>query len=235
MANFRVAFQLPEGLQDRVSQGEVELGEGIARRAGQGDLGHEASACTVGVLVAHLFEWDFVAGCEVVEPTADRRERVLIGEDLSGFLEGFVLVDGYQDRRRAAASGDGHVFSTIGDLGEQLGEVGAELPNRHDLRHTQSVPRGVHERADFSEARGAVRRRRVNGGRWPHVAVPADGGVSCRRRGIGCRGLLVHGESEQARDFYRHLIPEFESSPTDELHLVLLLKDIKKTLQARNS
>ena len=65
--------------------------------------------------------------------------------------------------------------------------------------------------------------------------MPADGGVSCRRRGIGCRGLLVHGESEQARDFYRHLIPEFESSPTDELHLVLLLKDIKKTLQARNS
>jgi GNAT superfamily N-acetyltransferase len=48
---------------------------------------------------------------------------------------------------------------------------------------------------------------------------------------IGCRGLLVHCESEQARDFYLHLIPEFESSPTDELHLVLLLKDIKKTLQ----
>jgi GNAT superfamily N-acetyltransferase len=49
---------------------------------------------------------------------------------------------------------------------------------------------------------------------------------------IGCRGLLVHSESEQARDFYLHLIPEFEPSPTDELHLLLLLKDIKKTLQA---
>lgn len=49
---------------------------------------------------------------------------------------------------------------------------------------------------------------------------------------IGCRGLLVHCESERARDFYRHLIPEFEASPTDELHLVLLLKDIKKTLRA---
>ena len=48
---------------------------------------------------------------------------------------------------------------------------------------------------------------------------------------IGCRGLLVHCESERARDFYRHLIPEFELSPTDELHLVLLLKDIKKTLR----
>lgn len=49
---------------------------------------------------------------------------------------------------------------------------------------------------------------------------------------IGCRGLLVHCESEQARGFYVHLIPEFETSPTDELHLVLLLKDIKRTLQA---
>jgi GNAT superfamily N-acetyltransferase len=51
---------------------------------------------------------------------------------------------------------------------------------------------------------------------------------------IGCRGLLVHCESEQASGFYLHLIPEFEPSPTDELHLVLLLKDIKKTLQANN-
>lgn len=51
---------------------------------------------------------------------------------------------------------------------------------------------------------------------------------------IGCRGLLVHCESERARDFYRHLIPEFEPSPTDELHLALLLKDIKKTLRAND-
>lgn len=48
---------------------------------------------------------------------------------------------------------------------------------------------------------------------------------------IGCRGLLVHAESESARSFYLHLIPEFEPSPTDELHLVLLLKDIKRTLR----
>ena len=48
---------------------------------------------------------------------------------------------------------------------------------------------------------------------------------------IGCRGLLVHAESEQARDFYRHLIPEFESSPTDPLHLILLMKDIRRTLR----
>lgn len=47
---------------------------------------------------------------------------------------------------------------------------------------------------------------------------------------IGCRGLLVHAESAEAKKFYLHLVPEFEPSPTDELHLVLLLKDIRETL-----
>ena len=48
---------------------------------------------------------------------------------------------------------------------------------------------------------------------------------------IGCRGLLVHAESPEARSFYLHFIPEFAPSPTDDLHLVLLLKDIRKTLR----
>lgn len=47
---------------------------------------------------------------------------------------------------------------------------------------------------------------------------------------IGCRALLVHAESEEACQFYLHLVPEFEPSPTDDLHLVLLMKDIRKTL-----
>jgi hypothetical protein len=48
---------------------------------------------------------------------------------------------------------------------------------------------------------------------------------------IGCRALLVHAESAEAKNFYLHLVPEFEPSPTDELHLVLLMKDIRRTLQ----
>ncbi len=46
---------------------------------------------------------------------------------------------------------------------------------------------------------------------------------------MGCRGLLIHAESTDARDFYRHLVPELEPSPTDDLHLVLLMKDARKT------
>ena len=47
---------------------------------------------------------------------------------------------------------------------------------------------------------------------------------------IGCRGLLVHAESDEARRFYLHLVPELEASPTDARHLVLLMKDIRHTL-----
>ena len=54
--------------------------------------------------------------------------------------------------------------------------------------------------------------------------------VASLSEAIGCRGLLVHAESVQARSFYEHLIPEFERSPTDPLHLLLLLKDIRRTL-----
>ncbi len=50
---------------------------------------------------------------------------------------------------------------------------------------------------------------------------------------IGCRTLLVHSESMEARAFYQHLIPEFEASPTAPLHLTLMVKDIRKTLARR--
>jgi len=47
---------------------------------------------------------------------------------------------------------------------------------------------------------------------------------------IRCRGLLIHAETRVTRDFYLHLIPELVPSPTDELHLVLLMKDARRTL-----
>ncbi len=100
---------------------------------------------------------------------------------------------------------------------------------------------------------GAPDRLRKGAGRYPQpVALLARLGVDVRheKRGlgagllqdvfarvlglseeIGCRGLLVHAESTAARDFYLHLIPEFEVSPTDDFHLVLLMKDIRRTLR----
>jgi GNAT superfamily N-acetyltransferase len=46
---------------------------------------------------------------------------------------------------------------------------------------------------------------------------------------IGVRALLIHCEDESARSFYLHHA-EFESSPTDPLHLLLPIKDLKRAL-----
>jgi GNAT superfamily N-acetyltransferase len=47
---------------------------------------------------------------------------------------------------------------------------------------------------------------------------------------IGARALLVHAESDRAREFYLR-IAEFEVSPSDPLHLFLLLKDLRASLR----
>jgi GNAT superfamily N-acetyltransferase len=100
----------------------------------------------------------------------------------------------------------------------------------------------------------ATERLRKGAGRYPQpVALLARLGVDTDHEGrglgagllqdvfarlrelssdIGCRGLLVHAESTEARDFYLHLVPEFEPSPTDDLHLLLLMKDIRRALRS---
>ncbi|MEU6713773.1 GNAT family N-acetyltransferase [Nonomuraea sp. NPDC046802] len=51
---------------------------------------------------------------------------------------------------------------------------------------------------------------------------------------IGVRALLIHAKDEQAKEFYMRQA-EFEPSPTDPLHLFLLMKDLKKALRAASA
>lgn len=46
---------------------------------------------------------------------------------------------------------------------------------------------------------------------------------------VGVRALLIHAKDESAKDFYMRNA-EFEPSPTDPLHLFLLMKDLRKAL-----
>ncbi|WP_432928586.1 N-acetyltransferase family protein [Microbispora sp. CA-135349] len=46
---------------------------------------------------------------------------------------------------------------------------------------------------------------------------------------IGVRAMLIHCESETARAFYLRLAA-FEQSPSDPLHLLLLMKDLRRAL-----
>jgi len=45
---------------------------------------------------------------------------------------------------------------------------------------------------------------------------------------IGLRAIVVHATDEEARRWYEKY--GFESSPTDPLHLILLMKDVRATL-----
>jgi len=45
---------------------------------------------------------------------------------------------------------------------------------------------------------------------------------------IGVRAMLLHALHDQARAFYAHF--EFEPSPTDPLHLLLLIKDARELI-----
>jgi len=53
-------------------------------------------------------------------------------------------------------------------------------------------------------------------GRYPQPIALLDviTRVASLSDAIGCRGLLVHAESEQDRGFYEHLIQEFGRSPS---------------------
>ncbi|WP_320069177.1 GNAT family N-acetyltransferase [Micromonospora sp. RTGN7] len=46
---------------------------------------------------------------------------------------------------------------------------------------------------------------------------------------IGVRAVLIHCEAEAARDFYLGLA-KFEAGPTDPMHLLLLMKDLRRAI-----
>lgn len=48
---------------------------------------------------------------------------------------------------------------------------------------------------------------------------------------LGVRALLIHAENDDAAEFYRHLSTAFEPSPTDPLHLILLMKDLRRAVR----
>jgi GNAT superfamily N-acetyltransferase len=66
-------------------------------------------------------------------------------------------------------------------------------------------------------------RKAVDLGRAPTMADHSPG--------LPIRAMLVHAIDATAADYYRH--HGFEPSPTDSLHLFMLLKDIEASLRAR--
>ena len=59
----------------------------------------------------------------------------------------------------------------------------------------------------------------------------ALGRVNAAADEIGIRALIIHALDEEAKAYYMQQA-EFEPSPTNDLHLMLLMKDLRKALQS---
>lgn len=77
-------------------------------------------------------------------------------------------------------------------------------------------------------ARLAVDKMRVTKGIGAALLKDALVRVSNAADIVGARALLVHAKDEEAKAFYEHF--GFEPSPSDPLHLFLLMKDIRAAL-----
>jgi hypothetical protein len=127
-----------DGIDERPAEGEKLL----PRCARENDFGHaSAGGSTVAQLAAKIVERHRLAARKVGEAGFDGVERWWIGEDLSGFFERLVLVDGDECSGRLAVASHEHVIAAVGDVAEQLAELRSELPNWNDLRHPHRVYR----------------------------------------------------------------------------------------------
>ena len=108
---------LLDGIDERPGEGEKLL----SRAAREDDFGHaSAGGSAVAQLAAKIVERYCVVSRKVGEAGFDGGERCWVGEDLCGFFECLVLVDGDEYRGRLAVAGHEHVIAAVGDVAEQL-------------------------------------------------------------------------------------------------------------------
>jgi GNAT superfamily N-acetyltransferase len=130
--------------------------------------------------------------------------------------------------RTAAAAGTARTYVLTGAervLGYYALTPGAV--NRRDLpeRHARGMP--AHPIGVILLARLAVDRSRQAQGYGR--ALVADAAVRTLQAAdlVGARAMLVHARDERAAAFYERL--GFTRSPTDALHLMVLIKDLRRT------
>ena len=165
--------------------------------------------------------------------SAYQRPRPLAAGDVTaGFRCGAAELDEWLERhaRVAAAVGSARTFVTLRDQrvagyyaltagaierAAAAGRLGRGMP-----RHAVPVVVLARLAVDLRDQNARVGRGLLRDAMLRTLAV-ADS--------IGVRALLVHARDERAAAFYaRH---GFEPSPTDPLHRVLLIKDLRASLR----
>ena len=143
-------------------------------------------------------------------------------EELNRFLKRFALPN------QAANAAQTYVTSrenrVVGYYSLVVGSVQPEESPKRTLkglaRHPVPVMILARLAVDRSEQRTGIGRALLKDGLL-RTAQAADI--------AGIRALVVHAKNEEARRWYEQF--DFEASPTDPLHLFLLMKDLKKLLR----
>lgn len=152
---------------------------------------------------------------------------------LDGFSSGEASLDEWLIRyaRHAEAAGTARVFVTTEDGTQVVAyyalTVGQVLPEDATARLMKATPAESPVPIALL-ARLAVDERHQGGGVGRSLLQDALLKCATAAESVGVRAVEVNALTEEARDFYIHF--GFETSPTDPLHLILLMKDLRKFL-----
>lgn len=151
-------------------------------------------------------------------------------DDTSSFDSGEPSLDEYL-RKRALANhvqGASRCFVTNRD-GRIIGyyALAAASVQHHDVtgKMRRSMPDPV---PVILLSRLAVDRKEQGSGVGRHLLRDAILRSVEASENIGARAMLVHALNDTARDFYANF--DFEPSPTEPLHLLLLMKDARSAI-----
>jgi hypothetical protein len=136
------AFEEAERLDDGIGQRPVEIEDFSADPSGELDPAHLPVSAVE--LSAQLIERHSFSSLDLLTTFFDGSERVGIGEDLGGLLQGLIFVHRDKHSRGTAPPGDDHVLSEVGNLIDELAELATKLSNGNRLTHASSVPKCVH-------------------------------------------------------------------------------------------
>ena len=164
----------------------------------------------------------------------------LLGPDhvLAGFHSGEASLDAWLRDRARGAAGAGSARTYVVVDAEQERVVGYQALTVASVEHAEATPRArkgmpQHPIPVVLLARLAVDQSVQSRGIGSFLLRDAMTRTAAAAGRFGIRALLVHAMHEQARAFYlRHGL---ERSPTDDLHLMILVKDIRAALKAASS
>jgi hypothetical protein len=136
------AFEKAERLDDGIGQRPVEINDLFTGPSGELDPAHLPESAVE--LSAQLIERHRFPSLDLLTTFFDGSERLGVGEDLSGLLQGLIFVHRDKHSRGTAPPGDNHMLSEVSNLIDELAELATKLSDGNRLTHAFSVPKCVH-------------------------------------------------------------------------------------------